>query len=92
MLILPRSKEAPWEALTRLVKGPMTPAKAAGTGLFLMLFGAPFMAWGTGPYATIGVAFVGFGLIALIVGIVWGLVMIDPKKGLQVTCKPNPRT
>ncbi len=75
----------------RLVRGPMTPAKAAGTGLFLMLFGAPFMAWGTGPYAVIGVAFVGFGLIAFIAGILWGLVTIDPEKGLQVTRNPTGR-
>ena len=79
----PPKNEPPWETLMRLMKGPMTPAKAAGTGLFLMLFGAPFMAWGTGPYATIGVACVGFGLIAFIVGILWGVGLIDPKKDFK---------
>ena len=79
----PAKPQQPWETLMRLMGGKMTPAKAAGTGLFLMLFGAPFVAWGTGVYASIGFTCVGFGTIAFIIGILWGVGLIDPKKDFK---------
>ena len=83
----PPKDEKPWETLMRLMSPPITPAKAAGWGLFLMLFGGPLGAAGNalnvGRATTAGTLFFCLGAISLLIGILWGLGLINPKKDLK---------
>ncbi len=83
----PPKKEEPWETLIRLMSPPITPGKAAGWGLFLMLFGGPTAEAGNllnvSSMALTGSICLAFGAISLIVGVLRGLGMIDPKKDFK---------
>ena len=83
----PPKDEKPWETLMRLMSPPITPAKAAGWGLFLMLFGGPLGAAGNalnvGWATTAGSLCFSLGAISLLIGILWGLGLINPKKDFK---------
>ena len=83
----PAKPEQPWETLMRLMKPPITPGKAAGWGLFLMLFGGPLGAAGNtfnvGWATAVGSLCFGLGAISLLIGILWGLGLINPKKDFK---------
>jgi len=71
----------------RLMSPPITAGKAAGWGLFLMLFGGPLMAAGNefnvGWSSYTGWLCLTLGAISLLVGILWGVGLIDPKKDFE---------
>jgi len=71
----------------RLMSPPITPAKAAGWGLFLMLFGGPLGAAGSalnvGWATPAGTLCFSLGAISLLIGILWGLGLINPKKDFK---------